>query len=197
MKHPIKFIVLFVYGICHISSSYAFNNRATVDTSIRFYSLVDKAQFDTLSGIDFTWAIFKPINDTISFIRFSDRNSFVQKLLTGQKALFYIWELEGAVQQGGLGFSNFYYNYKDNFSETIKGLRFLNDTAMLNVLYGANRIYLLHNKKIMDDYRGGDWKYTQKQFSSYDSAYIDKHEHTMKLLESYIRQHADEFVKFK
>jgi hypothetical protein len=40
---------------------------------------------------------FQPINDSLSYIPFHNRPTFVEHLSGKQKALFYIWELERAV----------------------------------------------------------------------------------------------------
>ena len=197
MKHMIKLIIFALYFMFVVNNGYAFDRRVLPDTSIRFYSLIDKAQFDTLRGSVFTWEIFEPINDTISDTPFHERDSFVQGLTTGQKALFYIWELERAVLGGDLGFANYYYNYEVYFLETINGVKLINDTAMLEVLYGVNKIYLSHKNEIARRYKIGDWKYIQRKFASFDRAYTNQHEHTMLLLENYIRTHSTDFVRFK
>lgn len=190
---------------------FAFGNPGSADTSKHFFSMIDRSQFDTLRGTDFTWAIFKPINDTISLIRFRNRDAFVLKLSHGQKALFYIWTLEQAVVDRHLGaynkdlaflsesagFSNFYYNYKEYFSGITNGLRLINDTAMLHVMLRDNSIYLSNKKIILNKYQSGDWNYIKKKFYSSDQEYLKCHEHTMNLLESYIRIHVNEFVRFK
>jgi hypothetical protein len=167
------------------------------DTSIQFYSVVGKADFDTLHGRDFTWLIYKPINDTISFIRFDHRDDFISHLSNQQKALFYICQLEAAVVGGDLGFYNYYYNYKSSFPETIKSLKLIKDTAMLNLMFKVNKTYLEHEKKISQNSKSSSLKYVKNQFAFAYSVFWDKNEHTMNLLEGYIRLHQSEFVRFK
>ena len=107
MRYLIRFIILSIFFNCCINDIYALNNnclnyvKEKFDTSRHFYSLINKSEFDSLSGTEFTWAIFKPMNDTIQAI---GNNSIVQSFSNGQKTLFYIWELERAVIGGPLGF---------------------------------------------------------------------------------------------
>ncbi|WP_158638394.1 DMP19 family protein [Panacibacter ginsenosidivorans] len=149
-----------------------------------------------MKGSDFTWIIFQPINDTLSGD--PERRAVSAGILTDkQKALFYIWELERAVIGGELGFANFYYNYKSYYSETVKALKLINDTSMLKVVEGVNRVYLANKASITQKFKTWDWKYIQRKFKPYDKAFIAQHEKTMKLLETFVRLHADEFVRFK
>jgi hypothetical protein len=197
MRQLIKFILPLVCANCLIADNYSFSQTTLHDNATHFYSIVDKAQYDTLMGNDFTWIIFRPINDTLSNTLFRARPAFIQNLSTEQKALFHIWELERAVYGGESGFANFYYNYESYFSETIKALTLINDTAMLNVMLGVNKVYLTHHRQIQREYERGDWKYIQRKFAYFDKAFFDKHEYTMKLLENFIRLHTEKFVRFK
>ena len=192
-----KLLILFFSTNCYVGHSYEQGDNILADTTIHFYSLIDKTQFDTLDGTDFTWAIFEPIMDTIVHVRFSERDSFTQTLLSGQKALYYIWQLEGSNMQDGWGFTNFYGNYKEDYSEIIKSLNLIGDKAMIDLMSRVNGFYLLHREEITQKYRSGNWSDVQQLFSSYDRAYLDLHRQTMKLLEGYIRLHADEFVRFR
>jgi hypothetical protein len=173
----------------------SYGQNKQVDTT-RFCSIVDKTEFDTLSGGEFAWLVFKPINDTISYIGFDKRPAFIKSLTTKQKVLFHIVELERSVI-GGAGFANFYYNYKSYYPEIIKALNILNDTAMLNLMNTLNDFYLTHYKIIKQKNKSGNWKYIKKLFAPYDKAYRNKHDYTMKLLEDYVRLYAPEFVKFQ
>lgn len=168
-------------------------DRNSFDTS-HFYSIVDKAQFDTLSGTDFTWIIFKPIIDTLSYTPLDNVPAFIEKLSEKQKVLFYLWELERAVHP--YGFVNFYWNYKSNYQETIKALKLINDTAMLKVLEGVNKVYL-SNYKTIDRNLNSDWTFVQKLFKKYNKLYFEKHKETMRLLEGYVKRYTNDFVRFK
>ena len=193
MRNIVIPILLFILSS---ADNKVFSKADLFDTS-HFYSIVDRIQFDTLRGSDFTWIIFQPINDTLSHTPFDDRPAFIEKLSGKQKALFYIWEFERAVYGGELGFVNFYYNYKSYYQETIKGLKIINDTAMINVLEGVNKVYLSNKRIINRKLKNGDWKYIQKLFKKYDKAFIDKHNQTMNLLEDFVRRYSDNFVRFK
>jgi hypothetical protein len=197
MIQLIKFIILTVYVSCQITSSYSFGQINLSDTTTHFYSIVDREKFDTLSGTDFTWIVFEPINDTLSYTPFDQRPAFINRLSNEQKALFYIWELERAVFGGKLGFTNFYYNYNSYFQNTINGLTLINDTSMLKVMYGVNNIYSTQQKQIKHKYKSGDWKYIQRQFAFFDRAFLEIHEHTMTLLEGLIRLNENKFIRFK
>lgn len=197
MGHLIKFLILFVCCSCFLIDSYAFDRKDLSDTSIHFYSIVNKAQFDTLSSTEFTWTIFEPINDTISFIPFRNRDVFIQKLSDKQKALFYIWQLERSIMQDQSGFTNLYYNYYKHLPEIISGLKIINDNAMLDLIFSVNKFYLLNYKEIKQKYQNGEWNNVKKLFFYYDKIYLDVHQHTMKLLEDYIRSNPKEFVRFK
>ena len=196
MNNRIKFIILVVYFASPDASSYVLGNFGMTDTSSHFYSIVDRTQFDSLHDTEFTWLVFTPINDSLSMIPFHKRNEFVQNLSDEQKVLFYIQNLEAAVM-GGLGFLNFYYNYDDYIQGVTSSLMTTHDTAMLNVLRGANKIYLTNKNKIRGEFAPGEWDHLQKKFSATDSAYFNSRNYTMKLLEQYIRNHSNEFVRFK
>jgi hypothetical protein len=174
-----------------------FGRTNVFDTSHHFYSIVDKAEFDTLKGADFTWLVFAPINDTLSYTWFHERPAFIEKLSDKQKVLFYIWELDRAVTAGELGFANFYYNYGDYYKETVKGLKLINDTAMTQVLEGVNAVYLSNQKVIDLKLKTGDWKYVARLFKKYNKAFVEKERSTMTLLEKYIRLYPDDFIRFK
>lgn len=197
-------ITILLFSLISVDTS-VFGQESSLDTN-HFYSKVAKTQFDTLKGLDFTWVIFQPINDTLSYTPFGKRHAFVEKLSDKQKALFYIWELERAVSSldgtlidfsSTVGFANFFYNYKDNFAETLRGLKLINDTAMINVLKGVSKVYVTKYKIINQKYNTGEWIYIQKQFKQYDKAFIDKHENTMKLLEDYVKLYTEDFVRFE
>ena len=192
MRH---LLITILFYILTTADNEVFSRINSIDTG-HFYSIVDKAQFDTLRGTDFTWIIFQPINDTLSYTPFDDRPAFIEKLSEKQKALFYIWELERAVYGSEFGFVNFYWNYKSYYQETIKGLKLINDTAMINVLEGVNKVYL-SNYKTINRKLNSDWKDVQKLFKKYDKAFLDKHEETMKLLEGYVRRYTNDFARFK
>src|SRR5215213_9864702 len=163
MRNVIIPILLFILSS---TDNKVFSSTNSFDTS-HFYSIVDRTQFDTLRGTDFTWIIFQPINDTLSYTPFDERPAFIEKLSENQKALFYIWEFERAVYGGELGFVNFYYNYESYYQETIKGLRLINDTEMINVLEEANKVYLANYKTVNQKLNYGDWKYVQNLFKKY------------------------------
>lgn len=193
MRNLVLSILLFILSS---ADNRIFSRINPIDTS-HFYSIVDRAQFDTLRGAKFTWVIFQPIIDTLSYTTFTERPAFVEKLSYKQKALYYIWELERAVYGGGLGFANFYYNYKSYSQEIIKGLELIDDTEMISVLEGVHQVYLSNETVINRKLKSGDWKYVQKLFENYDRAFMDIHEQTMNLLEDYVRRYPDDFVRFK
>lgn len=186
---------IFIYSLTFLAYSYSYAQQRIHDTT-SFYSVVNKTEFDTLKGWEFAWLVFKPINDTISYTWFDERPAFIKSLTTKQKVLFHTVELERSVM-GGSGFANFYYNYKRYYSEIIKALETLNDTAMLNLLNRVNTVYLTNNKKIKEKFKSGNWGYIEKLFAPFDKAYLDKSDYTMKLLENYVRQYETEFVRFQ
>ena len=194
VKQLIRYITFLTLFNGLVIDNDSFGQPPRTDTI--FLSLIDRKQFDTLKGEDFTWEIFQPINDTLSYTAFAERPAFIQNLSSKQKVLFYTWELDRAVT-GGSGFANFYYNYKRYYPEIIKGLTVLNDTAMLSLLKNVNNIYVSKAKKLQRKYKRGKWQYIEELFSSFDNAYLNRRDKTMELLEKYIRRYADEFVRFK
>lgn len=194
MRQSNKYLILFIIFNSFITSNCSYGQTMLSDT-VLFYCKVSKADFDTLKGEDFIWEIFKPINDTISLSELYDRPTFIKRLTQNQKVLFYTYELERAVN-GGSGFSNFYYNYKRNFSKTIEALTILKDIAMLKVLNGVHPVYLKNYNLIKRRYQKGNWNYTDKMFASFDKAYLKRKDSTMKLLENFVRIHAGEFIQF-
>src|ERR1700679_2039140 len=98
----------------------------------------DKAAFNTLRGWDFGWAVLKTIN--IAGNR-ADNAEFSKRFSPGQKALYFFWYLDAQVTNGG--FIQFFWNgYREYLPPIIDGLKLINDTALLNLIYKADEEYL-------------------------------------------------------
>ena len=156
----------------------------------------DKARFDTSHGWDFGWAVLEPINiakDEKDEIQLSKRFS------PGQKALYFIWYLDAQVTNGG--FIQFYWNgYRKYIPPIMEGLKLIGDTSMLDLVIKADKEYLANKGKFASAEEKDDWEplYDNlKKFEEYDSIYFKTHDKTMELIERYVRQNPDEFVRLK
>ena len=157
---------------------------------------IEKEIFDKLHGWDFGWAILETINIPSAN---EDEIAFSKKLSPGQKALYFFWYLDAQVTNGG--FIQFYWNEYDKYlMPIIDGLKLINDTDMLTLVEKANNEILTHNDYFFEIKEKGDPEplydnlYT---FDTIDETYYSIHEHTMDLLEKYIRENHSEFVKLK
>ena len=154
----------------------------------------DKTSFDTLHGWDFGWAVLKPINIAKGK---DDEKILAKRFSPGQKALYFIWYLDAEVTNGG--FIQFYWNDNRKYlPPIIDGLKLIGDTSMLDLVDKADEEYLKHKEQFIMQRQKDDWQPfydSLKNFNEYDSIYYPTHDRMMELIESYARQHSEEFVK--
>lgn len=158
-----------------------------------FLPELSKGEFFKLSGYDFGWFVLEPISKFIE-----DRKYEIERgksLSYGQKALYYWWYLDAQVTNGG--FVQFYYNGYGSYVPTIiKGLEYIGDTKMADLVKKADGIYQ-KNKKLMDkaqasDSFGSDLYDRLDEMSLLDKDYYEMNENTMSLIEAYIRKKTNE-----
>jgi hypothetical protein len=166
------------------------------DKSRHLQPQFDRDKFESLHGWNLGWELLSQINVATdqddSEIRLSMR------LSPGQKALYFIWYLDAQVTNGG--FIQFYWNgYRKYLSPIIEGLNLIGDNEMLNLVQKADKEFLTHRNKFEIQQEADDWKPLYESltvFDEYDNIYYSRHDTTMSLIESYVRSHAEEFVRF-
>jgi hypothetical protein len=158
--------------------------------------LFDKKNFDTLHDWEFGWGILQPINIANDG---EDDKLLAQRFSPGQKALYFIWYLDGQVTNGG--FIQFYGNgYRKYLSPIIEGLKLIEDAEMLVLIEKADKEYIAHKHTFILYEQKDDMETLYDilpQFDEYDAVYFSLHNNTMKLIEKYARNNSSEFVKFQ
>jgi len=156
----------------------------------------NKTEFDTLHRWDLGWAILQPINLAKDK---ADEIELTKRFSNGQRALYYFWYLDAQVVNGG--FIQFYWNGYESYLPLIQeGIKFIGDSALLNLLIKANEEYIKNKDKFKQQKTIDDWSPLYgnlKKFDEYDSEYYKIHDHTMDLLEQYIRLHSNDFVTLR
>lgn len=155
---------------------------------------LNKGDFFKLSDFDFGWFVLEPIRKFIG-----DRENEVIKgesLSFGQKALYYWWYIDAQVRNGG--FVQFYYNGYGKYVQTIvKGLLYIGDKEMAELIQRADNIYQ-KNQKLMDKAKNGDLYgminvYEElEDLSILDFEYYKLNKKTMSNIERFIREHPNE-----
>ncbi len=168
----------------------------TIDTLSHLQPLFDKAKFDTLHGSEFCWALLEPINLAKSR---DDNKELSKRFSPGQKALYFIWYLDEQVTNGG--FVQFYLNgYREYIPYIKDGLKLIGDTAMYSLVSKSDYEYMSHQKEVDSYKQKSDWEPLYEKpykFDSYDNSYYSLNKKMMKQIESYARQHPEDFVRFK
>ncbi|WP_178988265.1 DMP19 family protein [Winogradskyella schleiferi] len=158
-----------------------------------FRPQLNKGDFYKLSGYDFGWFVLEPLSNFVE-----DKEHEIEKTKSfsyGQKALYYWWYLDAQVTNGG--FVQFYYNGYESYVPTIiKGMEYIGDKKMADLVKRADKIYQ-KNKKLVDkaqesDLFGSDIYDRLDELSFLDDEYYDINEKTMLLLENYIRKNPSE-----
>lgn len=164
------------------------------DESNHFRPIISKEDFEMQSGFDLGWLIVEPLSD---MIRKKDHEiDRGRRLSYGQKALYYWWYIDAEVTNGG--FVQFYYNGCEQYVPTIiKGLEYINDTEMAELIRKADALYQKRKRvfdKAHDEDGFGDRLYNQlSDFFALDEQYQALNKQTMVKMEAYIRQHPEEF----
>lgn len=163
------------------------------DQTKHFKPRLNKGDFFKLSGFDFGWFVLEPIS---KFVK--DRVQEIEKgksLSYGQKAIYYWWYVDAQVTNGG--FVQFYYNGYGPYVPTIvKGLEYIGDKKMAELIRTADNIYQ-KNKKLMDkakerDLFNSDLYEKLEDMSALDFEYYKLNKETMAKIEKYIRENPNE-----
>ncbi|WP_282056022.1 DMP19 family protein [Maribacter luteus] len=158
-----------------------------------FKPKLNKGDYYKLSGFDFGWFVLEPMSNFVQ-----DKEHEIERgksLSYGQKALYYWWYLDAQVTNGG--FVQFYYNgYAPYVATIIKGLEFIGDMEMADLVKKADTIYQ-KNKELMikaqkNDLFDSDLYDKLEELSVLDDKYYGMNKKTMASLESYIRKYPDE-----
>jgi hypothetical protein len=155
---------------------------------------LENAEFTTLHDWDLAWAVLEPLN-----IAENDDHEILlaKRFSPGQKALYFFWYLDAQVTNGG--FIQFYWNGHHKYSKPIlSGLELVGDKNMAELVAAAEEQYLLHQNEFDQQRKQEDWRPLYKNlinFEKLDELYFNTHDKTISLIEHYIREHPDEFVR--
>lgn len=158
-----------------------------------FRPLLNKANFFRLTGYDFGWFVLEPLSLFVD-----NRNQEIEKgkaLSFAQKALYYWWYLDGQVTNGG--FVQFYYNGYGHYIPTIiKGLEYIGDSEMTDLVKRADAIYQKNkdtfSRAQVKNLFGSDLYKRLDKLSLLDNEYFNKNKQTIAIIESYFRKHPNE-----
>lgn len=161
---------------------------------------LNKAEFDTLTTWDFGWFLLEPIN--IIKDQEEDEIRVSKRFSPGQKALHFIWYLDGQVTNGG--FIQFYLNgYGKYIPAIIDGLTLIGDDEMLALVKQADDLYLKNKERFdqqtdkIEEEGWGNLYDDLEGFDELDEQYYKTHERTMTLLEKYARRNPVDFGVLK
>jgi len=154
-----------------------------------------KSTFDNLHSWDLGWAILRPINIA------ADKNQeklLSKRLAPGQKLLYFFWYLDAEVTNGG--FIQFYWNgNRPYLSPIFDGLKLIGDHNLKTLLEEADLEYLANKDKFISHQNKEDGLESLyddlKSFDGFDTKYYKVHERTMELIEKYIRENPEEFMR--
>lgn len=156
----------------------------------------DKSKFDRLHDWDLGWELLEPINLAKSR---NDDKELSKRFSPGQKALYFFWYLDAQVTNGG--FLQFYSNGYGNYVPTINaGLKLIGDNKLLALMEKVEQEYLVQEELNSDQIEKNTWEPNLSLLTTFDqcnSEFYRIHDNTMKLIEKYVRQHPDEFIKLK
>ncbi len=163
------------------------------DQNCHFKPQINKGDYFKLKSFDFGWLILAPISEFIQ--KKGSEKEYGKCLSYGQKALYYWWYVDAQVTNGG--FVQFYFNgYAEYVPTIIKGLEYVGDTEMADLVKRADKIYQKHKKKIekaREKDTFDDNLYDKLEDLSYlDDDYYEMNEQTMNIIEDFIRNHSEE-----
>jgi hypothetical protein len=145
---------------------------------------------------ELAWEILEPLN-----IATTQRSEIglSKRLSTGQKTLYFYWYLDVQIENGG--FIQFYFNKTDHYLPSIlEGMTVIKDKKMDRLLADAEQLYQV-NKKTFDRTKtvtGFSKLYKKIQgFGKLDNRYYKLRDKTISLIVTYIKNHPEEFGKFK
>jgi len=156
---------------------------------------LNKNEFFALTGFDFNWFVLEPLSDYLE-----DEESELSKgknLSYGQKALYYLWYVDGQVSNGG--FIQYYYNGYGKYTPTlIKALKYVGDNKMADIINNSYEIFLKENIRFENAKIGESEDFASlykgiKEFEYLDTEYYNSNEESLKKLEIYIRKNPNEF----
>ncbi len=154
---------------------------------------LNEKRFYTLQGMDFGRYILKPLSVYIG--KQENEVALGKNLSYGQKSIYYWWYLDEQVTHGG--FMQFFMNGYEKYIDVIaKGLEFVGDVSMANFLRQVKDYFCNNNTAIMDQmvvpesYK----KVVEKGgLSVFDATYLSLHDATMHIIETYAKEHPEEF----
>ncbi|MGL2998985.1 DMP19 family protein [Flavobacterium sp. RSSB_23] len=163
------------------------------DKDKHFRPQLEKGDFFKLKGYDFGWFVVEPIS---KFLKDKKQEvQLVQSLSFGQKALYYWFNFDSLVANGG--FSLFYENDNSKYVPTIiKGLEYVGATEAASLV---KKSFIIYNKNKKQEAKKQDVDLLDSDFnddfyemSLLDEEYMRINEKTMTIIEDYIRKNSNE-----
>jgi len=157
----------------------------------------EKNIFNSLHSWDLGWAILEPLNIAAD----KDQEKLLSKRFSpGQKLLYFFWYLDAEVTNGG--FIQFYWNNNRPYlSPILNGLNLIGDHDLKNLVEVVDSAYLANKDKftaLANKEDGLESLYDAlTSLDEFDAQYYKVHERTMELIEKYIRDNPDEFVRLQ
>ncbi len=156
--------------------------------------LVDIVDYYAMTDYDLCWLLLEPI-DIVD--HGEEIVEHAKRLSPGQKMLYFWWFLDGQVNNGG--FVQFYYNgYGQYVPAIITGLEHIGDNKTADLVRNAENIYQSKKKEFdkpeNSDLFESDLYDELYELSEYDDQYFEN-KRTIAILESYIRNHPEEFLR--
>lgn len=184
MKNILLILLIMILSACHVTEQP--DPYWEFDSSTHFRPQLNQGDYYKLRDYDFAWLVLEPIS---KFIGNAEQELTRGKSLSyGQKALYYWWYLDAQVTNGG--FIQFYANGYGNYVPTIiKGLQYVGDSKMVQLIQNADRIYQENKKRFDEEEELYDHL---DELTVLDDDYYELHDHTVSIIEQYIRQHPDE-----
>ncbi len=184
----------------NLSDKYRTNNFEDdpyweIDGANQFRPKLDTREFFTLTGYNFCYFLYC----TIPFTEVEKTKGNI--LSYGQKTLYHWSNLESQVLNGG--FTQFYFNgYGKYVSTIIKGLVFIEDHKMADLVSRSYQFYLNEQSKIEDARESGFVGFSKlyektDDLGSLDTEFYNLNDATKKIIENYARQNPNEFFDDK
>jgi len=193
-KLSISLIIMSLFNLFGCKTKNATDPYWAFDQSNHYRPKLNQGNFYKKTGFDFGWFVLEPISEYIGDLEGELIKG--KNLSYGQKALYYWWYVDAQVTNGG--FIQFYYNDYGKYVPTvIKGLKYVGDNNMAELINRSYELYLKENKSINDARKGDGQEFSNlykelTDFNDLDNEYYSLNDKTMKIIEDYIRQNPNE-----
>ena len=196
MNTLFRLLILILFLSCNQNKSNKHSSGNESDSSYSLIPIIEKTRFDTLHDWDLGEALLEPIQTSKSE---EDEIQLLKKLSPGQKALYYFWDLNAEVTNGG--FIQYYWNGYGKYIPALKeGLTLIGDSTILDLVKKADSNYQANRIQFVVQKNKDDWEplYEKlKVFDTLDNLYYQNQQNAMVLFERYIRKNPKQFLQQK